>query len=91
MMVTSEQVQQYIRVVIYWLAGFAVNYGWISSDDKTALIGVAVTVANLAWTIYGNRLLAKINELAKSKEVTSIVVTTQEVAKATPSDKVVSL
>lgn len=88
MTVTSEQVQAYTRIVIYWLAGFAVNYGVLSADTKTAVVGAAVTMANLVWTIYGNRFLAKINEIAKYDTVKTIVVTTAEIAKATPSAKI---
>lgn len=88
MNITSEQVQAYTRIIIYWLAGFAVNYGWLASDKKAAVVGAAVTMANLVWTIYGSRFLAKINELAKYDTVKAIVVTTEDVAKATPSSKV---
>ena len=90
MMFTSEQIQQYIRVTIYWLAGFAVNYGWLASSQKAQVIGIAMTIANLAWTIYGNRLLAKINELAKDDRVTKILVTTKQLEKDTPSPNVVA-
>ena len=87
-MLTSEQVQQYIRVVIYWAAGFAVNYGWISNSDKAFYIGMAVSGLNLAWTVYGTRLVAKLNELAKYKVVQAVVVTDADLAKATPSPKI---
>jgi hypothetical protein len=87
---TSEAVQQYIRVVIYWLAGFAVHYGWITSSNKTAIAGAAITVANLIWTIYGTRFMAKVTELAKYNVVQNVILTTKEMADAVPSDKVIA-
>lgn len=85
---TSETVQQYIRVLIYMACGAAVQYGWITSDNKTVIAGVLVNIANLAWTIYGTRFIAKVNELAKYDVVQSIVVASQDVAQNTPSAKV---
>ena len=90
MNLTSEQVQSYIRIIGYWLAGAAVNYGYLASDRKAAVAGVIITIANFAWTLWGNRLMAKINELSKLGEVKQIVVATQDVAQAAPSNKVVS-
>jgi len=89
-MFTSEQIQSYIRIAIYWAAGFAVNYGWITSDRSTAIAGAILTAINFCWTLWGNRLVAKINELAKLGEVTNIIVTTPAVANAVTSTKVVS-
>ena len=90
MNLTSEQVQQYIRIFVYWAAGAAVNYGWLAADKKAAIAGVAITALNFGWTLWGNRLMAKINELAKLGEVKAIVVNTPEVASAAPSSKVVA-
>ena len=89
-MFTSEQIQNFIRIVIYWLAGFAVHKGWTTDSTGLMIAGELVAAANFAWTLYGNRLLAKINELAKQGEVETIVVKTPEMGKAAPSDKVIS-
>ncbi len=89
MNLTSEQVQSYIRIVIYWAAGAAVNYGWLASDKSSAIAGAIVTAANFGWTLWGNRLMAKVNELAKLGEVKTII-TDASVAQAAPSTKVVS-
>jgi hypothetical protein len=89
-MFTSEQIQGYIRILIYWAAGAAVNYGMLTADKSTAIAGGIVTAVNFAWTLWGNRLVAKINELAKLGEVKNIVVSTPAVAAAAPSEKVVA-
>lgn len=89
-MFTSEQIQSYIRIAIYWAAGFAVNYGWITSDRSTAIAGAVITAANFGWTIWGNRLVAKLNELAKLGEVKAVVVSSPSVAASVTSNKVVS-
>jgi hypothetical protein len=89
-MFTSEQVQSYIRIAIYWAAGFAVNYGYLTADRSTAIAGAVVTAANFGWTLWGNRLVAKLNELAKLGEVKAVVVATPAVAQSVTSTKVVS-
>lgn len=80
---TSEDVQRYARIGLQWLASFLVTHGTIKSGATWVepTIGVLVGLASFAWTIYGNRVKAKMIEVEKAG---AIVVTTAEMAKATP-------
>jgi|SRR6185437_424900 len=86
---TSEQIQQWIRIVIYAIAGAVVQHGFANEAVAQQAAGFAVLLANGAWTVYGNRFVARLNELVKSGQVKG-VVTTPEMAQATPSDKIVA-
>lgn len=87
---TSEQVQQYVRIALYWCFGALGSYGVTVPDGaKTLAIAIVGSLATLAWTAYGSRLNAKINEIAKSPDVQKIVVSDPAKVNAIPSDKVV--
>ncbi len=46
----------------------------VPDGAKTLAIAIVGSLATLAWTAYGSRLNAKINEIAKSPDVQKIVV-----------------
>ena len=81
---TSEDVQRYVRIGLQWLAGYLVTHGAISPTSTwiEPTIGLAVGLASLAWTIYGNRIKAKMVEVEKAG---AVVITTPEIAAATPN------
>lgn len=85
---TSSQVQQYIRIAIYNVSGAIISHGYVSESYEQLLVGALTFLANLAWTIYGNRFMAKLNDLSQFKEIKHINVETSEVAAAAPSNKV---
>lgn len=88
---TSYQVQQYVRIALYWLFGALGTYGVAVPDNSKALIvSVIGTVANLAWTMWGTRLNALIGQIATSPDVKKIVVADPAMEAAVPSAKVVS-
>jgi hypothetical protein len=91
MNLTSEDFQRYVRIALQWLASFLVTRGMITPDASwlEPTIGVCVALASLGWTIYGNRINAKIAEVAKSPTVDKVVLNKPEVAAAIPSDKVI--
>lgn len=69
---TSETVQRYARVLVYTLCGALIQYGvTISTSNKEMIAGIVALLANLAWTIWGNRLTALLAEASKSTEVDS--------------------
>jgi hypothetical protein len=88
MKITSEAVQRYARIVLYWLAGAAISHGIGNQSMVEPAVGIGVTLATFIWTIYGNRIVAKINEIAKADVVQNVVVTDPSVAAAAPSAKV---
>lgn len=80
---TTEDIQRYVRIGLQWLAAYLVTRGAISPAASWVepTIGVCVGFASFAWTIYGNRIKAKLVEAEKTG---AIVVTTPEMAAATP-------
>lgn len=64
---TNEDIQKYTRIVLNWLAGALVTWGAISPNATWVqpVIGVLITIANFGWTLYGGRIQAKVNEVAK--------------------------
>lgn len=88
-MFTSENIQRYIRIFVYYAAGALTSYGvTVSSSNKELIAGIAAFLANIAWTAWGNTLNAKLAEVAKAGEVEKVVVNDPAVAAAVPSPKV---
>jgi hypothetical protein len=85
---TSAQVQMYARIILYWIAGALVTHGYGTQSSWEPYVGYGVTIINFLWTLYGNRLMAKINELAATGQVSAIVVKDKATADAAPSDLV---
>ena len=90
----SETVQSYVRRALYWLSGFAVSHGVMSADAfwLEPVIGLLVTAATFAWSLYGDRLnglLSKVQAkdgVEKVKvEVDTNKINTSDVNKGTPS------
>lgn len=86
----SADIQMYARIVLYWLAGVLVAHGFGTDSTWQPIVGFLVTLINFAWTLYGNRLLAKINALADTGQVSAIVVHDKATANAAPSPIVIS-
>lgn len=63
---TSETVQRYVRYAIYMLVGYLAQRG-LTVDNQLVDIAVPVALglANVAWSVYGNRINARIAEVAK--------------------------
>jgi len=64
--ITSEQVQRYTRAGVYFLAGYLAQRGIGGIDNKVVdqLIPFLMVAVNLLWTIYGNRINAKLAAIA---------------------------
>ncbi len=88
--VSSDDIQKYTRIILYVVSGALIQHGFGSQASWEPWIGIGVTVANFAWTLYGNRLVAQINALAASGHVSAIVVRDQDVADSSPSSLVTS-
>jgi hypothetical protein len=55
---TSEIVQKYARIALYYIAGALTTHGIITAGASWVepVIGVLLTLINFAWTLYGGRL-----------------------------------
>jgi hypothetical protein len=53
----SSEIQQYVRISLYWIFGALGSYGFSVPDSSRAVVvSVAGSLATLAWTMYGTRL-----------------------------------
>ena len=64
---TSDDVQRLLRTALTTLAGALVTHGALSATATWVepAIGILVFLGTLWWQLYGNRVQAKINEVAK--------------------------
>ena len=100
MQLTSEDIQRYARIALQWGAGFLVSHGMLTQGASwiEPAIGFGVTIATFLWTLYGTRVQAKINEVAKLettlvngqtvKLVENMKIHDVEVANAAPANVV---
>jgi hypothetical protein len=84
------QVGGLVRGALFWGLGFAVAAGWLPETWAMEIAGVGATIAVAVWSYYTNKTTAMISRVAASEKVKE-VVTTQEIARADPNPKVVSL
>ena len=87
---TSADIQRYIRFAFAIVSGALVQAGFGTQATWAPYAGAVVMAGTFLWSIYGNRLMAKINDLAATGQVAAIVVHDPAVAKAAPSDVVTS-
>lgn len=72
---TSQAVQQYVRIAFYYIFGALATYGMTVPDaTKTLIISIAGVLANLAWTIYGTRLNGLLEQIKEKSGVEEIQV-----------------
>lgn len=70
---TSQNVQQYVRVFLYWAFGMLASYGvTVPDNNKALIISIIGTVANLAWTMYGTRLNGLLQQVKEKTGVEEI-------------------
>ena len=63
----DPNIQQYVRIALYWLFGALGSYGFAVPDSSRAVIvSIAGSLATLAWTMDGTRLNGLL-EQAKAK------------------------
>lgn len=99
MNLTTADVQRYTRVFLHFLAGYLVSHGFNEQASYITMgTGIAVEVVTMAWTIWGMRLQAKLNEMSQLADKSTapvkgvILTNTQEghsLAASTPGPVVV--
>lgn len=87
---TSGQVGMYVRIALYAVAGAAASKGWVSQDNSYVAYAISVGTfgATLAWTIWGNRLVARIESLMATGRIRAVVPKESAVAAAVPDPRV---
>ena len=86
--ITSEQLQSYVRIGLYHVGAFLMTRGYVSAGGWEMWGGVLLNVLTFMWTLWGNRAVAKINEVSKIPNL--IVIAPAPVANAVPAENVVS-
>lgn len=85
--ISSEFISRNVRIALFALAGFFINKGYLEASVAETIIGAVVGVITYGWSLWGNRLVAKINEVVKNDNF--IVLAPAETAEAVPSPSVV--
>ncbi len=71
----SQDVQQYVRIALYQLWAVLGTYGITLGGGTKELVGAFVgTLATLAWTIYGSRISARLEDIKNRAGVQSIEI-----------------
>lgn len=70
---SSSQVQQYVRIALYGLAGALGQQAFADGTIGQWLITAGVGGITLIWTLYATRLAAKINDLVGADVITPAV------------------
>lgn len=73
-MPSAEDVQKYVRIGVYWFSGMLTGYGLVDATWAPIVISGGTFAANFTWTLYGGRLIAKLNEIAKYDEVAKVQI-----------------
>lgn len=77
-----------IAIVATWILTMAVNKGWLTQSDMATLLPAIVLVPSLLWGYWVNRNKALVQSAAGVPG--TVVVTTAELAHATPENNIVS-
>jgi hypothetical protein len=92
MPVNKDQVTGVAERILYGLAvgltGIGVKKGWYDTEMAAYLAGGIVTVVGSIWALWINRPTALIQSAANQPN--TVVVTTADIAKATPETNIVS-
>lgn len=85
---SPEFLARNVRVALFWAAGILVSKGYIESSYVETVIGLVMSTVTWAWSLWGNRLVAKVNEIAGNENF--VVIAPPEIAEQAPSASVVS-
>lgn len=93
MQITSEAIQRWIRVALYYIFGAVGSYGLtLGVSTKEMIISIVGFIATAAWTKYGSSLSSMITEVEKTAGVEKVKVDVDpnqinpsELNKATPA------
>ena len=75
MNVNSNAIQQYVRIALYCIFTSLGTYGvTVSASSQTVIISIACGLATLAWTMYGTRMNALLDQIKAKTGVKKITV-----------------
>jgi len=91
--ITSEAIQRWVRVGLYYIFGAVGSFGLtVNGSMKEIIISVVGFAATAAWTKYGSSLSSMITEVEKTAGVEKVkvevdpnTISPSELDKATPT------
>lgn len=89
--ISNTQVQQQLRIAIYWAAGAFGGTAFLNGKIGQMALVAAATLFTWLWTMYATRIAAKINDLLKADVIEVLVTTDKATAESVDSTKVVSV
>ena len=87
-LINKEQLLSGVRYVVGIGTTWAIGKGYISQDEATQILAMAIPAAMLVWGIWAKRNSAAVANVAEMPNVAKVVMTTQAAAAAQPSPKV---
>ena len=90
-MASNAQIEGAIRSIVIGVGGFTGAAGWLQDIDWVAIGGALATIGGLIWSIYSNRIDRLLAQSAASPKVVEILTTTEKLAEAVPSPKVIAV
>lgn len=86
---TSEFILRQVRIVLFWAAGILTAKGVVDGSTAEWVAGGALQLLTWAWSVYGNRLVARVNEIVKMDNF--LVIAPAETAAAVPSSNAIPM
>lgn len=84
---SQEFVLRNVRIALFWAAGALSAKGLVEASLAETAAGFAMQGVTWAWSLYGNRVIAKVNEIVKIPNF--VVIAPPEVANEIPSPSAV--
>lgn len=87
---TYGEVARYIRIGLFNLSGLIAGYGLFDPGAKWVAPTIAIGTfgGTLAWSIWGNRLVARIKNLMATGQIAAVVPKDRAIADAVPDHRV---
>lgn len=62
---TPDFLFRQVRIVLFFIGGALVQHGWVGASTVETIVGLGVGAVTWGWSLWGNRLVARINEVVK--------------------------
>lgn len=62
---TSEEFQRHVRIAFYVIGGNLMGSGWTNGTQGQLYLSIAMVAATFVWSLFGNRIAAKVAEMRK--------------------------
>lgn len=85
---SAENLQSYVRIALYHVGAWLMVRGYGNAGTWEMWGGVVLNGLTFMWTLWGQRVIAKINELSKIPNL--IVIAPPAISNASPATNVVS-